>query len=205
VPLLSPDPHWGCFPDTNGIAMAVGSDGKRYLFTANGGTDDVSVIDLEAALSGNKTPEIMRIPTQAGPFGIAASPDGRWVVSANRESQKVAFEGNTISIIDVNRARVGDPGAEVARVRVGTSDPNVQTRPFLPSFTPDGREIRGGLGNQDTAISGNSAPTDRARCPGKQKDHEQKTAPKSLVDLQGQGGLGRHSRREDVGRIGQGA
>jgi len=141
VPLLSPDPHWGCFPDTNGIAMAVGSDGKRYLFTANGGTDDVSVIDLEAALSGNKTPEIMRIPTQAGPFGIAASPDGRWVVSANRESQKVAFEGNTISIIDVNRARVGDPGAEVARVRVGTSDPNVQTRPFLPSFTPDGREI----------------------------------------------------------------
>jgi len=24
---------------------------------------------------------------------------------------------------------------------VGTSDPNVQTRPFLPSFTPDGREI----------------------------------------------------------------
>ena len=67
------------------------------------------------------------------------------------------------------------------------------------------RFLRGGLGNQDTAISGNSAPTDRARCPGKQKDHEQKTAPKSLVDLQGQGGLGRHSRREDVGRIGQGA
>ena len=32
---------------------------------------------------------------------------------------------------------------------------------------------RGGLGNQDTAISGNSAPTERARCPGKQKDHEQ--------------------------------
>jgi hypothetical protein len=36
------------------------------------------------------------------------------------------------------------------------------------------RFLRGGLGNQDTAISGNSAPTDRARCPGKQKDHEQK-------------------------------
>ena len=28
-----------------------------------------------------------------------------------------------------------------ARVRVGTSDANVQTRPFIPSFTPDGREI----------------------------------------------------------------
>ena len=141
VPLLSPHPSWGCFPDTNGIAIAVGSDGKRYLFAANGGTDDVSVIDLEAALAGNKTPEIVRIPTQTGPFGIAASPDGRWVVSANRESQKVAFEGNTISIIDVNRARLGDSGAEVARVLVGTSDPTVQTRPFLPSFTPDGRVI----------------------------------------------------------------
>src|SRR5664279_713465 len=65
--------------------------------------------------------------------------------------------------------------------------------------------IRGGLGNQDTAISGNSAPTDRARRPGKQKDHEQETAPQSLVDLQGQGGLGRHSRREDPCRAGQAA
>jgi DNA-binding beta-propeller fold protein YncE len=141
VPLLSPHPNWGCFPDTNGIAIGRGSDGKRYLVTANGGTEDVSVVDLEAALSGNKTPEIMRIPVQTGPFGIVASPDGRWVVSANRESQKMAFEGNTISIIDVDRARQGHAAAEVARVRVGTDDPNGQTRPFLPSFTPDGREI----------------------------------------------------------------
>ena len=67
------------------------------------------------------------------------------------------------------------------------------------------RNNRGGLGNQDTAISGNSATTRRARRPGKQKDHEQETAPQPLVDLQGQGGLGRHSRREDVGRVGQAA
>lgn len=40
VPLLSPHPNWGCFPDTNGIAIGRGSDGKRYLFTANGGTAD---------------------------------------------------------------------------------------------------------------------------------------------------------------------
>jgi YVTN family beta-propeller protein len=26
-------------------------------------------------------------------------------------------------------------------VRVGTDDPNGQTRPFIPSFTPDGKEI----------------------------------------------------------------
>jgi DNA-binding beta-propeller fold protein YncE len=141
VPLLSPHPSWGCFPDTNGITLGHGGDGKRYLFAANGGTDDVSVIDLELALAGDKTPEIIRIPTQIGPWGITTSPDGRWVVAANRESQRVAVEGNTISIIDVDLARVAASNAEVARVLVGTSDPDVQTRPFIPSFTPDGRFI----------------------------------------------------------------
>jgi YVTN family beta-propeller protein len=141
VPLLSPDPAWGCFPDTNGITLGRGSDGKRYLFAANGGTNDVSVIDLQQALAGDKTPEIIRIPTQIGPWGITTSPNGRWVVAANRESQQVAFEGNTISIIDVDLARIGNSNAEVARLLVGTSDLNVQTRPFIPSFTPDGRFI----------------------------------------------------------------
>ena len=141
VPLLSPDLAWGCFPDTNGITLGHGSNGKRYLFAANGGTDDVSLIDLEQALTGNKTPEILRVPTQIGPWGITTSPNGRWVVAANRESQQVAFEGNTISIIDVDLARIGNSNAEVARALVGTSDPNVQTRPFIPSFTPDGKFI----------------------------------------------------------------
>lgn len=141
VPLLSPHPAWGCFPDTNGIALGRASTGKTYLFTANGGTDDVSVIDMQRALAGEKTPEILRIPTQIGPWGITASPDGRWIVAANRESQQRAFEGNTISIIDVDRAAASDPGAEVARVRVGTDDPAGQTRPFIPSFTPDGKLI----------------------------------------------------------------
>ena len=142
VPLLSPHPAWGCFPDTNGVALGRSSAGKSYLFTANGGTDDVSVIDMDRALAGQKTPspEIMRIPTQIGPWGITASPNGRWIVAANRESQRIAFEGNTISILDVDRIGTG-LAPEVARVRVGTNDPNGQTRPFIPSFTPDGREI----------------------------------------------------------------
>jgi YVTN family beta-propeller protein len=141
VALLSPDPSWGCFPDTNGLALGRGSNGKSYLFGADGGTDDVSVIDLEAALAGDRTPEIARIPTQIGPWGIVATPNGKYIIAANRESQKVAFEGNTISIIDVDLARVAAPGAEVRRVLVGTSDPAVQTRPFIPSVTPDGKEI----------------------------------------------------------------
>ena len=55
--------------------------------------------------------------------------------------QRVAFEANTISIIDVDLAAAASPGAEAARVLVGTSDPGVQTRPFIPSVTPDGRFI----------------------------------------------------------------
>jgi DNA-binding beta-propeller fold protein YncE len=136
VPLLSPHPAWGCFPDTNGLALGRARSGKTYVFAANGGTDDVSVIDLDSALAGNKTAEIARIPTQIGPWGIASSPDGRYIVAANRESQRVAFEGNTVSIIDVE-----NPTVEAARVRVGTDSPSGQTRPFIPSFTPDGKEV----------------------------------------------------------------
>ncbi|MBK7863905.1 MAG: YncE family protein [Archangiaceae bacterium] len=141
VPLLSPNPGFGCFPDTNGIVVGYTSAGKPYIFGANGGTDDVSVVDLQSALAGNKTPEVAKIPTQVGPWGIAITPDKKTVIAANRESARVAFEGNTISFINVDLAAAGSPGAEVARVLVGTSDPNVQTRPFIPSVTPDGKYV----------------------------------------------------------------
>src|SRR3954471_14336498 len=58
VAILSPNASWGCFPDTNGIAVGHGSNGHAYLFTGNGGTNDVSVIDLERALGGDKLAEI---------------------------------------------------------------------------------------------------------------------------------------------------
>ena len=76
-----------------------------------------------------------RVPVQAGPFGIKASPNGKLIAVAARESAKVDFEGNTISIIDVDRARAGSPGAELARVRVGTNDPAGQARPFTLAWT----------------------------------------------------------------------
>ncbi|GIT15207.1 MAG: hypothetical protein CM1200mP36_09630 [Gammaproteobacteria bacterium] len=59
---LSPDPGWGCFPDPNGLALGRASNGNSYVFTANGGTDDVSVIDLARALEGDRRAEIGRIP-----------------------------------------------------------------------------------------------------------------------------------------------
>lgn len=139
--VLSPHPSWGCFPDNNGLALGRGRDGRTYIFTANGGTEDVSVIDLARALEGDRRAEIHRVSTQTGPWGITATPDGRYVIAASRESQQVALEGNTISIIDVDRARSGAADAEVARVLVGTDDPEEPTRPFIPSVTPDGSHI----------------------------------------------------------------
>src|SRR5439155_19758482 len=82
-----------------------------------------------------------RIPVQTGPFGIKASPNGKFIAVTARESGQADFEGNSISIIDVDRARTGVPGAEAARVRAGTDDPNGQARPFPLPWTPDGREI----------------------------------------------------------------
>ena len=41
----------------------------------------------------------------------------------------------------MDRARAGAPGAELARVRVGTDDASGQSRPFTVAWTPDGREI----------------------------------------------------------------
>ena len=139
--VLSPDPSWGCFPDPNGLALGRASNGQAYVFSANGGTNDVSVIDLHRALGGDRRAEIHRIPMQVGPWGIAATPDGRHIVVANGGSQRERLAGNVISLIDVDRASAGDPDAEVARLRVGTDDPREQTHPFIPSVTPDGREV----------------------------------------------------------------
>jgi hypothetical protein len=36
VPLLSPDPAWGCFPDSNGLALGKARRGQTYLYVANG-------------------------------------------------------------------------------------------------------------------------------------------------------------------------
>jgi DNA-binding beta-propeller fold protein YncE len=142
VPILAPDPAYGCFPDPEGIALGKGSDGKTYLFSGNGGTDDVAVMDVERALAGASIVEAgPRIPVQSGPFGINASPNGKYIAVTGRESHLSDFEGNTMSIIDVDIARQGLPGAEAARVQVGTDNPSEQVRPFWTAWTPDGHRI----------------------------------------------------------------
>jgi DNA-binding beta-propeller fold protein YncE len=139
VPHAAPDPKFGCFPDTNGVTISPLGGGT--IFTANGGTDDISVIDLKKAVTGAPDAERARIPVQAGGFGISTSPDGKLVAHASRENARDGKEANTISIVDVEKALSDPAKAEVARVLVGTDDKGVATRPFVAAFLPDGKRI----------------------------------------------------------------
>src|ERR1700688_2454299 len=124
---LSPSKQFGCWPDPESLAVGKGSDGKQYLFSGNAGTEDVSVMDLGRALKGEVVVE------------GAASPNGKLIAVTARETNlEDDNEGNTISIIDVDLAREGKPGAEAARVQVGTDDPKALGRPFAVAWTPDG-------------------------------------------------------------------
>lgn len=139
IPKRAPDPAFGCFPDSNGVT--VSPLGGGLIFTANGGTDDVSVISVQKALKGLAKPEIARIPMQAGGFGVSTSPDGTLVAHASRENAQTGKEGNTVSLIDVAKVLKNPAKAEVARIRVGTDDKSVGTRPFVAAFTPDGKRL----------------------------------------------------------------
>src|SRR5262245_36909572 len=139
IPHAGPHMTFGCFPDANAVAISPKRGG--LVFTANGGTDDVSVIDLDRALAGDPGAEIARIPVAVGPWGLAVSPDGALVAVANRESARTGVEGNTVSILDAEKAAAGAKDAEVARVLVGTNNPATATRPFSLAFTPDGTQL----------------------------------------------------------------
>ena len=137
----APNQSVGCFPNPNGLALGRTTGGSAYVFSANGGTNDVSVIDLARALRGDARAEIGRIPAQVGPWGITATPSRRHIVLANGGSQRDGSAGNSIALIDVDKASADASRAEVARIRVGTDDPSEPSHPLIPSVTPDGREV----------------------------------------------------------------
>ena len=139
IPHDGPNMAFGCFADANAVAISPKRGG--LVFTANGGTDDVSVIDLARALAGDPGAEIARIPVAVGPWGLAISPDGALVAVANRESARTGVEGNTVSLLDVDKSAAAAKDAEVARVLVGTNNPATSTRPFSLAFTPDGTQL----------------------------------------------------------------
>lgn len=147
-PHAGPHMSFGCFPDSNAVVISPQAGG--LAFTANGGTDDVSVIDLKRAFAADPGAEIARIPVATGPWGMALSPDGGLLAVANRESARTGEEGNTVSFISVEKAAAaGAAGAdakaakeaEVARVLVGTNNPASASRPFSMAFTPDGAQL----------------------------------------------------------------
>lgn len=139
--ILSRDSSFGCFPNPNGLTIGTASDGNRFVVTANGGTDDVSIIDLQLALTGSTRSEIARVPLQIAPWGISATPDGRYVIVSNAGSQQIARSGNALSILDANRFKAYPENAELVRLRVGSDDAAEQSHPFITSVTPDGSTI----------------------------------------------------------------
>jgi DNA-binding beta-propeller fold protein YncE len=146
-----PHKNFGCFPASNGLGISRRHGG--FAFAANGGTDDVSVIDVDRALSGDPGAEVARIPVERGPWGLAVSPGGGLIAVTNRESAEGDLsavgvgtvvgteEGNLISIIDVERAIAGAANAEIARVQVGIDDATKSSRPFSLAFTPNGHQL----------------------------------------------------------------
>jgi DNA-binding beta-propeller fold protein YncE len=139
IPFASPNGDIGCFPDSNAIVVSPMRGG--YAFVANGGTDDVSVLDMRRLLAGRPDAEVRRIATGVGPWGLAINSGGGLVAVGNRESAETGIEGNTISLIDVSRAITGRNDAVVASVRVGTDGASTASRPFGLAFTPDGRRL----------------------------------------------------------------
>jgi DNA-binding beta-propeller fold protein YncE len=135
----SPHLSFGRYANPTGMAISPLNGGMAFV--GNGGFSDISVIDIEAALAGDAGAEVNRVAVETGPFGLAASPDGSLVAVAARESMSTAFEGSTISIIDVARAAAGGRDAEAARVHIGSDDRAERTRPFAVCFTPDGQHV----------------------------------------------------------------
>ena len=143
LPRFAPHPDFGYYPCPNGLCFSpVGNDKVAdTLFTANGGTLDVSVISWARAMAKDPGAELGRIPTQSGGFGISASPCGNYIAATSREDPRDNSEGNTISIIDVKKALTDPANAEINRILVGTNDPKEATRPFAVGFTRDGSRI----------------------------------------------------------------
>ena len=135
----SPHATFGHYPNPTGIVISPLSGG--VVFVGNGGFSDVSVLDLKAVLCGAADSQINRVSVETGPFGMALSSDGTLVAVASREDMSRAYEGGTISIIDVARAAAGRSDAELARVPVGGTDDKVHSRPFGVAFSQDNKYL----------------------------------------------------------------
>ena len=165
IPHASPDANWGCFPDANGLAYTPRHGG--FVFSANEGTHDVSVIDMRKAIAGAPDWETFRVPVERGPWAIAASPDGKLMAVTDRDSDETDQAGQYISLIDVDKAVAKRPDAEIRRLLVGTDDHSGGSHPFSLAFTPDGKRIV--VAND---LAGNVSVVDVAKAVGGSANYE---------------------------------
>jgi DNA-binding beta-propeller fold protein YncE len=127
----SPDMSFGGYPNPNGLAIA-----DDLVFTANGGSSDVSVLRLDAVTAGRPDAEIGRIAVPSGPFGIAFDPERAIIATADREDARSGRLGNSVSLIDLAAARADVDAVKPVTIRIGADDG--ESRPFVPVFSTDG-------------------------------------------------------------------
>jgi YVTN family beta-propeller protein len=100
----------------------------------------ISFISTAKAIAKDSKAEMARVPVGTSdltkpsrPFGVAASPDGRWIAVAN-------FRTNNISLVDVGKALSAQASAEAARVPLTRPD-GQPARPRGIAFSRDGKYI----------------------------------------------------------------
>lgn len=100
----------------------------------------ISFVNTAKAIAKDPKAEVARLlvgtndPAKPSrPFGVAASPDGRWLAVAN-------FRTNNVSVVDVKKALAAQAGAEAARVPLARPD-GQPARPRGVAFTRDGKYI----------------------------------------------------------------
>ena len=102
--------------------------------------NSLSFVNVTRAIAKDPKAEVARVlvgtndPSKPSrPFGLAASPDGRWVAVAN-------FRTNSVSLVDVRKTLTNEHGAEAARIPLSRPDGQA-ARPRGVAFTPDGGHL----------------------------------------------------------------
>ncbi len=131
----SPSPDFGRYPNPCGIAFSPAGGGT--IFVANGGTADVSVIPLAHILERKPKPEIARVAISCGGFGIDMNANGSLAAVCNRENPRTGKNGESITLIDTNKALRDPKNAALAEIAVGGKG----SRPTGIAFSPDGEAI----------------------------------------------------------------
>ena len=134
------DGPWGMALLPKGETLVVANRERCPAGEKDPAGSTISFINTAKAIAKDPKAEVTRLlvgtndPAKPSrPFGLAASPDGRWLAVAN-------FRTNNLSLVDVNKALAAQAGAEAARVPLTRPDGQA-ARPRGVAFSRDGRYI----------------------------------------------------------------